>query len=292
MASSKLLIPHPSQKSLSDLPFELRTEIWNLTFIPQIIKIESYRPAIPSSCNNSESSETENKHVGFFGTVLSPCPSTTHTLSNDATNGSLTCCGPVALYVCHESRALALKRYVLTFGSTSISGSQPSAAGPISSISSLQHVLAPKIWIDFSQDLITNEGLWGSIWDESFEDWREKMSSLRLVSGAEKVERVALVGHEADVFQLLVNWGTLFNFEKLREVVVFLEEVGEDVGEDGVVIKNSFEKGLATFREGVRDMRMNSSGRYRPYDFPAHIKIKVVMWVDPELWYEKGVDMG
>lgn len=159
--------------SFSRLPPEIRQLIWDFTFTPRTLHIEVHEGATPALGSGSAtqpwilSCRLKRACIcftAFDGLVESPDPihfyreirnrHYTERVKNwTITPGMNTPPppGPVALYVCHESRKLALKHYELAFGGTNC---QPDTDTKFADAWQKAGYGEKRIWVNFEIDTI------------------------------------------------------------------------------------------------------------------------------------------
>jgi hypothetical protein len=201
---------HASRICFADLPFEIRSQIWNLTCEPRILclhinqhvtpapldsdgKIQElprtlsigFDCSIVTSCPTKEfdeyrerltrlawqaqlESSGESPLISFDGSGLSKeldagverhaqlaaVEASGHTLS-----GGRVVQSPAALYICQESRALALQRSKRAFGRVTLEAPFAffcNACYELGDTSAFDDAVIgqPKIWVDFDKDVI------------------------------------------------------------------------------------------------------------------------------------------
>jgi hypothetical protein len=68
---------HPSRISFADLRFEIRTQIWNLTFEPRILCLHINQHAIPAPLDPDGKRIDQSSHtlsIGFDCSIVTSCP--------------------------------------------------------------------------------------------------------------------------------------------------------------------------------------------------------------------------
>jgi hypothetical protein len=170
--------------NFSDLPPELRQDIWTLTFEPRILCIHMYRRIAPKCSDQNEVWEQLDDRnrmtlaVSFTCTALNP-QRDENIVPNDVYQeranmlpqskrfklhdmdalkklGTMspgpTSLGPVALYVCSESRAVGTKRYEFAFKGKNIALIQ---GDPDARADWHRRKLGERgIWVDFERDIV------------------------------------------------------------------------------------------------------------------------------------------
>ncbi|KAF4630710.1 hypothetical protein G7Y89_g7429 [Cudoniella acicularis] len=148
--------------TFSSLPTELRHKIWNLALSPRTLTIlVSKWPISPefishNSDPNPLPAPEHHRYTAVPGIqkTLGHSP-TTYMGTQYLSSSSLLARskpphpGPPALYVCWESRSIALCRYTLSFAGTALPGSSVSRTS-----NHKDGRFDPKIWIDFTQDTV------------------------------------------------------------------------------------------------------------------------------------------
>jgi hypothetical protein len=203
--------------SFADLPFEIRSQIWNLTCEPRILCLHINQHVTPVPLDSDGKRIANSQHnlsIGFDCSIVTSSPSkefdeynerllrlawqahlessgesplisfddsgpskeldagverhaqlaaveaSGHTLS-----GGRIIQSPAALYVCQESRALALQRYKRAFGRVTLDTSYRWFCSPsyeLGDTSAFDDAVIgqPTIWVDFERDVIVVDSLW------------------------------------------------------------------------------------------------------------------------------------
>ena len=175
--------------SFDSLPLELRQRIWDLTLKPRILCLHIHRRlapllggpngelldgpmrtvAVSFTCSEFVASSTNSSHTaeGIFASFAQKVYQKHKDDGSDWRMGSLTGptpLGPVALYVCRESREIAIQRYCLAFRGTNIDLDGNNKASweqrsPEDKAEWDRCRLSDRgIWVDFSRDIIFVDG--------------------------------------------------------------------------------------------------------------------------------------
>jgi hypothetical protein len=165
----------PSRISFLDLPYEIRRQIWLLTFEPRILCLHINQHVTPARLDFEGMEIQESPRVisvSFDCKVPTASPSdefdeyynrrrhlVTLRSDGDILSGGRAMPGPVALHICHESRALALQRYKRAFGRAILDVPykffrETRYEMGDNSVWENAQMGTPKIWVDFERDII------------------------------------------------------------------------------------------------------------------------------------------
>ncbi|KAF4617082.1 hypothetical protein G7Y89_g15067 [Cudoniella acicularis] len=161
----------PKPLTFSDLPTEIREQIWNLSFEPRILCLHAHEhhisvsptadnwdppslAAMSFTCSvaSATSSHPAMSPVQVFKDYTAQCGHRRNGLSQPGhLPSSPIPLGPPQLYICHESRELAKKKYTLFFPGIDFGlRLNPS----IHTEWKEKSLSLPKVWVDFSIDSI------------------------------------------------------------------------------------------------------------------------------------------
>lgn len=155
----------PYYPSLYKLPSELREAIWLETFEPRIIQLHShnqYYKTFDHWIHSDRNLRLEEHHttVHFTATIIDGTKRPVFYSSESDWKEANSMfkkppAGPVALYVCHQSRMLALERYEQAFGG--VGGNSlyfEMVDSPVEVEWRRRGLHEKKIWVDFDRDTI------------------------------------------------------------------------------------------------------------------------------------------
>jgi hypothetical protein len=156
----------------SSLPYELRLQIWLLTLEPRTLHLQIHKHAAPP-CHLHSECMLRNNPCRYHDGVTSPIPNETvlvcftasvftgkqqlPCLKNLIDSLDLKCCtarpppGPSALYICQESREVALQHYQLAFGGWAIDSDYYAKERQAFAEAGC---LQKRIWVDLKRDTI------------------------------------------------------------------------------------------------------------------------------------------
>ncbi|KUJ16966.1 uncharacterized protein LY89DRAFT_718676 [Mollisia scopiformis] len=166
--------------TFSGLPPEIRYDIWQLSFEPRLLCLHMHRLITPEPSDHSPSGLSKDSRkviaVSFTCTALdsrsertpndvfveysniSPPVSVDFLRNMQVGPPGPTALGPVQLYVCRESRALAMRRYELAFGGTEQDNENlnPRQYAALEEWHR-KKLWEKKIWVDFNSDVVLVE---------------------------------------------------------------------------------------------------------------------------------------
>jgi hypothetical protein len=251
----------PRNISFSDLPTEIRNQIWEETFEPRFLSLGLHGVEIPMfskqrcrhmRCRNPTLNQSEHCNAAIVFTArlgihpqvlqVGELPSETSPIIKfrgcDIFESDYSALikqppGPVSLYVCQHSRAMALRHYRLAFPGKNLVASEDAEFTAF--FDSTPFLSQPRIWVNFSLDTIfyAYSYPWSVTAHPNAGAYTFTSRFLAYARGdAMKIERLALRGYwvKGKVQDLLLPPGGLLNglgyYEACKEVMFFLLEHG------------------------------------------------------------------
>jgi len=323
--------------SFSNLPPEIRQYIWTLSFEPRVLclhvqecTVPKYSDCVSNYLNRGIDNPFELVAVSFTCTVLGPSNAKTPDEAFEARADSIprigrmtkkvveglrtmspdpTSLGPVQLYVCSESRAVAMKKYQLAFPGVDVDAAidietqdRGEDANPRRKAARgywyQRKLWEKRIWVDFNNDIILVDTI--SRRPDVLRAARESTLLRFLTEYAgedmKKITRLAIVGKwqlwqgSEEIASLLYNtgsnefvsWHLLHQQRERPTCIEFFENLRELLVDDGLKIPKGDVRTLEQ-REDFEDLEAGILGflgrlnRVRP-TWSKLPKVRLIRW--------------